>query len=152
MFEYGCTLPHLPSYLEIREDHKLIKQKSGEIPGVRYCHPLMKKLDTTNFDFKNVSTKIFQSFLTELFSCQGVLDLNILCQVVTNCVYHEMCEVQNIYLPGFTRMRCRGGTWDHSLPYCRNTSDKQHFDGEINTDPSSPHSSIPFHSLVPSFH
>ena len=62
MFEYGCTLPHLPSYLEIREDHKLIKQKSGEIPGVRYCHPLMKKLDTTNFDFKNVSTKNISEF------------------------------------------------------------------------------------------
>ena len=33
MFEYGCTLPYQPSYLEIRRGHTILNQKLNEVSG-----------------------------------------------------------------------------------------------------------------------
>ena len=33
LFDTDCALPYLPSYLEIRREHQLIKQNPGEVLG-----------------------------------------------------------------------------------------------------------------------
>ena len=33
MFDTGCTLAHIPSELEVRLDHQVIKQGAGEVKG-----------------------------------------------------------------------------------------------------------------------
>jgi len=84
MFEVGCTLPFIPSYLEVRQKHELIKQKSKEL-----------------------------------------LEFPIGSELISRC------SNQNQAMLGLSKMKCIDGKWDHSLPFCYNTSTRAHFDESL---------------------
>ena len=48
LFDTDCALPYLPSYLEIRREHQLIKQNPGEVLGKQAENYKDRHLDSSS--------------------------------------------------------------------------------------------------------